>query len=197
MIPDHSISKGYPHDAPISQQRFANRLNIHVDSKGFIQVLKSDKYPLYRGISWLQNILFGKTTSFLKHRLYDYHEALKAAEDQIVEILFDRPFLPEDFGFEKLVGPQEIHDDPVTVYRSMYDHNITIHRAPEGNNYTLLKRDPDTKEFTEINLNLPCQRVAYNTFFALGVQVEPRVKDLALDGCYVQGIDQYEASLPA
>ncbi|HHT9135812.1 MAG TPA: hypothetical protein ACFYEK_01065 [Candidatus Wunengus sp. YC60] len=172
MIPDHSISKGYPHDEPISQKRFANRLNILPDGESKIQIHPTSAYPQFKGISWLQDQLFGRVTSFLRHRLFDYHEALKAAEAQIIDILFDRPFLPEDFGFEKLVGPKGIHDDPVTIYKSTFDDNITIHRDQDSNtHYIVLVREPDG-EFKEYRLNLACQRVAYNTFFALGIKIE-------------------------
>jgi hypothetical protein len=118
-------------------------------------------------------------TEFVFHRLYDFSEALKIAEEQIQTLLEEMPFIPEEFGFEVIHRPETISDSPVRVYASKYDPRFTLFREvmdvnsmetfrPE--NWVLMKNEND--EFQEIKVKLPCHRIAYAVFYSLGVKVE-------------------------
>lgn len=190
MIPGYNKTKGYPFEVAISKKRFIYRLNPAPDAKGIIKIFPNKtQYPIWKGVNWFHDFFSGKLISFLMHRIYDYDEALKAAEEQIDAILREEPFLPEDFGFIKAVGPQTIHDVPVTVYISKHNEDVSVFREIEkeitDNSLTwILMRQKENGEFYETRLFLPCHRIAYAAFHALGVEIEEEssVADLPAQG---------------
>jgi hypothetical protein len=174
MKTDHSITKGYPYDTVISRERFKIRPNIILDRKDKNKTklwMNKGDYPDYRPASWLQEKIAGKLIDFLEFRIFDYAEALMVAESQIDHLLEEGPFLPEDFGFIKTVGPKEIFDNPAKIYTSKYDDSISLFRNDnEECEWHMLKRVNGA--FNDTKLLLPNHRIAYAAFLALGVKVE-------------------------
>ncbi len=168
--PDYGITKGYPYDKPASEERFVVRLIPYIGSKGRVFINVDTKcYPDYKSPNWFQRTFVSKFTDFLMHRIYDYDQALLAAEAQIYEMQKDYPFVPEDFGFEKIYGPKTISDPPVSIYASKYNNNISIFRGKDDFWTMLTKKE---EGFDSKTLKFPCHRIAYATFHALQVKVE-------------------------
>lgn len=105
-------------------------------------------------------------------RLFDYAEALIVAENQINHILQDDPFIPEEFGFIKMLGPKDIKDRPEKIYVSKHNEDITLFRSPDKNyEWHMLERKADDA-FKDTVLYLPNHRIAYAAFVALSIKVE-------------------------
>lgn len=110
---------------------------------------------------------------------------LETAENQIEEIFHEMPFTPETFGFELIHQNKDIHEKPVRMYISKYNDAITLYQKPSDplsdtfNPYqwVLLEKITDGQFKEEINLVLPCHRIAYAAFYALGVKIEEPVDD--------------------
>jgi hypothetical protein len=174
MKTDHSISKGYPFDKVMSQERFKNRPVIVLNTENYKVESQWDKetFPTYKKPNFLQRLLAGSIINFLTFRLFDYAEALIVAENQIKHILQDEPFIPEEFGFVKMLGPKDIKDRPEKIYVSKYNEDITLFRSPDKNHeWHLLERKADDA-FKDTVLNLPNHRIAYAAFVALSIKVE-------------------------
>lgn len=115
---------------------------------------------------------------FLKTRL-------NIAENQIEEIFHEMPFTPEIFGFELIHQNKDIHEKPIRMYISKYNDAITLYQKPSDplsdtfNPYqwVLLEKITDGQFKEEINLVLPCHRIAYAAFYALGVKIEEPIDD--------------------
>jgi hypothetical protein len=174
MKTDHSITKGYPHEGVISRERFKIRPNIILDRKDKNKIklwMNKGEYPEYKPATWLQKLFAGKLIDFLEFRLFDYAEALMVAENQIDHLQEEQPFIPEDFGFIKAVGPKEIFDDPTKIYTSKYDENVSLFRNDDEEcEWHMLKRIDGA--FNDTKLLLPNHRIAYAAFTALGVKIE-------------------------
>ena len=177
MKPAHSITKGYPFDIVMSKDRFKNRPIVLLDFANKERILiEVDPivYPTFKKPSLLAKLFGGKTIDFLLHRLFDYAEALTVAETQVEHLLTDDPFIPEDFGFFKAVGPKTIHDNPSKIYISKHNEAVSIFRnADPEKKYdwrVLVRKTSDS--FTETQLCLPNHRIAYAAFYALGIKVE-------------------------
>lgn len=179
-MPGHSLVKSLPFIAIASIELFKNRPKIWLGEHGNVFVDIDEK-------------IWGKVEQddaglkeFAMHRLYDFDQALQMAEGQIIEILKEEPFIPEDFGFELIYKPETIHDSPVRVYESKFCPGLTLHRdvaPPEGDHdysvWTLMKKNEDGT-FSNQKLKLPCHRIAYAVFFAMGVQIEPAEGEAAV-----------------
>jgi hypothetical protein len=174
MKADHSITKGYPYDTIISQERFKVRPYVILDHKDKRKTkfwVDKGTFTDYKPATWLQRKIAGKLIDFLEFRIFDYAEALYVAETQITHLQEEQPFLPEDFGFIKTVGPVEIHDNPVKIYTSRYNDTISLFRNDEQEcEWILLKRVNGT--FQDTKLQIPNHRIAYAAFLALGIKVE-------------------------
>lgn len=175
MKPGHSITKGYPHDTIISQERFKNRLGVFLDKgrKNKVHFLVDKAfYPDFKGIYPRMSAAgFRRAIDFLIFRLFDYAEALLVAENHIEHLLEEQPFIAEDFGFIKVVGPKDITDNPTKIYTSKYDDTISIFRnMSEEYEWHLIKNNGGA--FQDTKLLIPNHRIAYALFFALGIKVE-------------------------
>lgn len=192
MNPGHKITEGYPHIGPISREIFKNRPIVEQMNDGKIQVTIDeaiwgnieDKGPR------------NDFEDFLLHRLFDYSEALKAAEDQITDMLHEDPFVPEDFGFVLMHKNKDITEAPVRIYTSKFDDTIILYRKPgsiddkdwnpamwvlEQKAIDPSGNDQNPCKLTTI-LNLPCARIAYAAFFAIGIKMkEEKVYDPNID----------------
>lgn len=173
MTIDHSTSKGYPYDIIISRDRFKYRMDPLIDKKtGKILIRPAaEAYPGFTGFTWLNRLFAGWQIDFLMFRIFDYAEALTVAENQIEHLLEEQPFLPEDFGFIKSVGPKEVTDNPTKIYISIYDESLSIFRnMNEDFEWHLIKNEGGA--FKDTKLQIPNHRIAYALFFALGIKVE-------------------------
>lgn len=105
---------------------------------------------------------------------------IKVAESQLEEVFHEMPFNPETFGFELIHQNKDIHEKPVRMYISKYNNSITLYQKPSDplsdsfNPYqwALVEKLGDSEFKEEINLNLPCHRIAYAAFYALGIKIE-------------------------
>lgn len=172
--PGHAINKGYPYLEIVTEAVFPNRVKVGMDENGMVAI-DYDKEVFPADIQSAS-----QKEQFLLHRLFDFSEALKVAEDQIRTLLEEEPFIPEEFGFEVIAKPVDFaNDSPVRVYASKFDPKYTLYRevqdissgsfAPE--NWVLMKKNEDGS-FSEIRVKLPCHRIAYALFYGLGVKVE-------------------------
>lgn len=176
--PAYAIHKGYPFDCIQSKKLFAYRPEILLseDNKPGIGVDLS-VYPQTEKLGqWDAD---NKWNNFLLDRLVDFKSALEIAEDQIEALFEEKHFEPTEFGFELVVKPETVADNPTRMYISRLDSSYSLFRKPgniedpnwDTSIWTLMKKTEDGR-FTEMELRFPCHRIAYATFFALGVQVE-------------------------
>lgn len=187
MNPGHSITKGYPYEKVISQERFKNRIKIILDRRHTrknkdVTELYADPllYPDYKPATWLQRFIAGKIIDFLEFRIFDYAEALMVAESQIQHILEEQPFLPEDFGFIKTVGPKDVTDNPTKIYTSKYNDKISLFQNDEEDNEWVLLTRRDDGSYFDTKLQIPNHRIAYALFYGLNVKVEDE-KDVEVE----------------
>lgn len=172
-LPGHSINEGYPFDKIVTAEAMPHRLDCKQGPDG--RVL----------INWDASIFGAHETmeelkDFLIHRLFDYSEALKISEDQIRSLLDEMPFMPEEFNFVLIHAPDGIHDSPVRLYQSKFNPEYSLYREvgnPNDENWDasrwmLLKKEGDNV-FKPIPVLLPCHRIAYALFYALGIQIKP------------------------
>jgi hypothetical protein len=110
-------------------------------------------------------------------RLYDFQEALSVAEGQVADLLEELPFIPENYGFELAHKHTGIDQPPVRIYVSKYDGRYSLFRksAPEGFDanvaaWTILKKNDDST-FHENEVIIPCDRIAYALFLAMGIKI--------------------------
>ena len=205
----YALSKGYPFSGCKSQETFKNRPGFTLDGDGAVQIIiDKDIYPdcppllntdndglAFTGIKDLKKD-FEANKAFLLNRLYDYDMALTIAEQQIIDMMHDSPFIPESFGFEVLAKPSDIHDAPVTIYGSKFRPDISLYQDAESiNDWVLLRKDE--VGFTKIPVKLSSQRCAVQLFFALGIKVQEEkvVEALSLKQKVLQAIDEENAGI--
>ncbi len=181
--PGYSTTKTrYPYDRVETMAIFPNRVEFTQNQEGKIGCnIDVEKYPQLK--AWNLETEDSKENKqlmidFLMDRAFDLQEALKVAENQILELLDEDPFIPEQFGFELVHKPETIHDSPIRVYQSTYDDNYTLHR-PVGDVFDdnwdpsiwiLQHKNEDNTIFTE-ELCIPCHRIAYAYFYAKRIKV--------------------------
>lgn len=177
--PGHSTNKNYPYRDIPSKILFPYRPEIgQQDGKVFIAPGSfKDSLP---ADPWDAD---NKWNQFLLDRLYQFSEYLKIAEGQIEDLLEERPFMPEHFGFELAHSHQDITEAPVRIYVSKFKDSVAIWRKPADINnpewnYALWMLTTKNEDGTmkEQELHLPCHRIAYAAFFALGIQIEGEKK---------------------
>lgn len=175
-IPGHSINEGYPFNEVVTEKNFPNRVICTQDKSGKIFV------------NWSSDV-FGKPETedamkdFLINRLFDYSEALKICEDQVRSLLDEMPFIPEEFGFEVVHKPDSIHDSPIRMYQSKLNPDYTLFREPgdtlsddwDPTAWVLMKKEGN--EFRQTPVFLPCHRIAYALFYALGIKIKEDKKN--------------------
>ncbi len=188
--PGYSTTKTrYPYDRVETLAIFSNRVSFVQDKEGKVGCsIDLEKYPQLK--AWnLESEDSAENKQlmidFLMDRAFDFQEALKVAENQILELLDEDPFIPEQFGFELVHKPETIHDSPIRIYQSKYDDNYTLHR-PVGDVFDdswdpsiwiLQHKNEDNTIFTE-ELCIPCHRIAYAYFYAKRIKVmEEKPKD--------------------
>lgn len=172
--PGHSLKKGYPWCGAVSKDQLPNRVRIVLETDNVLTV-----HP--QGFEEPKAEDVAAHIDFLTSRCFDFQEALKSAEDQIAEMMTEDPFVPEDLGFELVHKPETIHDSPVRIYSSKYDDRFTLHREVldiydenmDASQWVIMKKRPDSDKFDRIEVKIPCYRIAYALFWALGVIMEP------------------------
>jgi hypothetical protein len=187
--PGHSVNKGYPYSAIVSKEIMKQRLALDLfkDQEGAKVFFRAEPlltdFPTWPGypsqskeglIQADQNQLID-AYQFMLDRAYDYHMALETAEGQINVLLDEKPFIPERHGFYTGVRNENFTDQPVHVYLSKYSEGIALYRkpgdSPENLTMWVLSKKDDHGKLQMIDINLPCERIAYATLFALGVQM--------------------------
>lgn len=189
-MPDHSTCKGYPWTGVKTETSYPAEKRF----TSFQKVMLDPLEPNYVKIG-TEKYMHKKIKELACH-LIDAEDALMKAEEQIRFMQEDSPFVPEEFGFECVARPESITEAPIKIYCSKYNPNYSIYKI-FGKRYDwklLIKKDDVT--FDEITLHLPCHRIAYAFFVAMGVKVEGAIDiDYTLETNRVESIIQYEALL--
>jgi hypothetical protein len=187
--PGHSVNKGYPFDFPISQLTFKDRPRVWEKEDGKIAIdWDKDKFPPVG--PEMQDLI-----DFCLFRLIDFQEALLNAEGQIMDMLAEKPFIPEDHGFKVAIQHTKVTDAPLRIYENKFNPDISLFRKPgdpgdENWNpsvWTLMRKltvgATEQTKFQQDDLILPCARIAYATLFALGVQMtDPSLEETLATG---------------
>jgi hypothetical protein len=167
--PGHSLIRGYPYDTIVSRDQLVNRVKVFLEADEKISMdLRTYADP---GEDPKEQI------AFLMSRLFDTQEALKTAEQQIFDILEEKPFTPDSLGFELVSKPEDWHDTPDRMYSSKYDDRFVLYREPVDVNdsnwdttrWIIMKKNDVTGRFDKIMVKLPCYRIAYAVLSSLGV----------------------------
>ena len=180
--PGHAINKGYPYERVESRHLFSNRVELRQNQEGHIG-LHVDYTTFPQAKEAFESDDKRLIIDFLMDRLFDFQEALILAEEQVISILTEDPFIPEEFGFESAFEPETPQDAPIRVYRSKYNSNITIHRpigdvmSDDWDPAVWILQEKKEDAFTNTTVKLPCHRIAYALFYGLGVQVEEKTKE--------------------
>lgn len=176
--PGHSITKGYPYDFPVTQDTHPLRPSFEdVESNGenILKVTFDGSTRCFARGSFVANLV-----TYLD-------SALRESETQVKNILDEYPFIPEEFGFEKVHSPKSIKDIPAFVWQSVYNSELYMHRKDGGvgddnrSNYSwvIMKRNEDGT-ISSFEVYLPCHRIAYAFFIAANIVIER--EDRAVDG---------------
>lgn len=90
-----SMFAGYPHDGKVkSAETFPNRIPTRIVEGKVMAHINDNFYP-----DWKDCGEDHDKVDFLLDRIHDYNTALDIAEQQILDIAAEYPFLPQDFGF--------------------------------------------------------------------------------------------------
>lgn len=172
--PGHSLNKGYPYAGLESQRQLPNRIKIILAEDNKLE-LKLQEFG-DPGADLKDQLMFSIS------RAFDFQEALTTAEQQIMDLLHDDPFLPEQFGFDLVHKPESISDSPIRVYSSIHDDRFTMHREIidvhdsnlDATKWVIMKKHEGSDKFDSILVKIPCTRIAYALFSALGLVMEAK-----------------------
>lgn len=175
--PGHSLNKGYPYNGVESMRSMQNRPSLQMDDHGKIVISWNEKHfgPVKDNQKERTEL-----EDFLLHRLYDFQETLSIAEDQVQDLLEEGPFVPESYGFVVVAKNKTITEQPVRIYQSVFNPSHSLFRKPQdttrsfdASKWTLLSKN-ENGSFSELELSLPCDRIAYAVFFGLGIPMEKK-----------------------
>lgn len=179
--PGHSVNKGYPYNGIESLKRWPefNRPHIGLDENetAYIAI---DKEVFPEAPSFPERL--DDVSTFLLHRLFDYKVALEMAEDQLKTVFEERPFIPERLGFKTIHNNKSPFDGPPSrLYQSELSENFSLFRKPQDvndpnfdNSGWVINIRQEDGTFKEIEASLPCERIAYAFFFAIGMKMPER-----------------------
>jgi hypothetical protein len=177
--PGHRVTKGYPFEKVESKDLFPSRVKTayHEDSKKISIDINPEIFPDLPEVGE-QRTGF---EDFLMFRLHEAMNALEIAEGQIQDMLDEDPFIPEYLGFEIVHENEQPTEAPIKIYNSKYSEGVSIFRKPSDVHdpnwdpaiWTMLQKNPngEAQAFKETTLHLPCQRIAYAAFYALGIKM--------------------------
>jgi hypothetical protein len=184
--PGHAINDGYPFSHIVSRRTHIDRIGATIHPNNEVQLfIERDKWPAYEEL--LPDLPEKRTPfeGFLFNRIYDLTQALNQAEGQIEDILREKPFNPQSYGFEVAVKNKKITDQPLKIFVSKFNENVTLYRKPidlteddfkvDLNKWILMRKEINAEgqpHMTSVEINLPCDRIAYAAFYALGVKVK-------------------------
>lgn len=186
--PGYQLTKGHPFDVPASKVFYKNRPIFFINEAGKAQlagtvedgVFTPDSTSPTRG--WPSFEHPDHERDFLYNRNYQAHEALYLAESQINDMLEEFPFIPETYGFE-LAHKHEFGEAPARIYVSKLDSTWSLYRKPNDDSPSQstwrLLRKREHGEFDQIEVNLPCARIAYAAFWALGIKMKADVEEIS------------------
>jgi hypothetical protein len=187
--PGHSTTKGYPYEKSISREQLVSRPILTIDNENRVRMsVEPGAFPRMKETMSDEEML-----DFLYDRLFDFQEALKIAENQITHILEDSPFIPDDFGFKKTVGPKSIKDNPTKIYTSKYNDKISLFRNDEDPLEWVILEKQENDIFRQTKLRIPNHRIAYAVFYSLNIQVhgDNEVKSFNIE---VREMEKFTAS---
>ena len=158
-----ALFKGYPYDGIKSRETFKHRPEFKFDGKERVVLTfipGEFKVPAVMTEQELKDFLF--------FRCFDFQQALRTAETQIADIYIQKeyPFIPEDFGFKKVVVEGASESATVNLYNNGC---FTIVRStdPQGpSDGWLVGID---REIIKRVVRIPNMLVAHALFTALGV----------------------------
>ena len=117
-----SLKKGYPFLLPMSiedyplQDRIGDIIHIENEQINMTKDLVEKKFGLEAGVD---QATFDKAYFLgMTDRVLVAEHALAGAENQIIDMMKDMPFVPENFGFEAAIAPENIQDSPITIFKS-------------------------------------------------------------------------------
>lgn len=202
-----TIKTLYPYYRVESLVVFPNRpeFNQGEDGRVFVNIEQS-KYPeqfariFKEGISETEKIMH--LNDFLLDRGLDFQRALNMCEEQVMELLSEDPFIPEQFGFELIHSPKTIDESPIRVYGSKYDDRYMIHRPVrdtldkswDPSEWVLQKNENGT--ITSETIKIPCHRIAYAFFYAKGIQVMPKKEDEIVKDYIIEEVKNEDLEKP-
>lgn len=167
--PGHTIDGGFPHEAPASLLFYKNRPKFFLNQEGKVEV--SCDAAIFKPWETDQDRI-----EFLFNRNFQAHEALDVAENQIRDMLREYPFVPESFGFEVAHKNEQVIDVPVRIYVSKFDPAWSLYRKPKDRSVSLsrwiLIKKLEHGKFHEIEVDLPCARVAYALLWGLCIKMK-------------------------
>lgn len=169
-IPPHTIENEYPFHGVQTQLEWFDRPTVKVigdenDPKNHRVVISDGGTPLM----YIRSL----------------EKALHLAEAQIADMLLDQPVNLDVLGFTLEHKNDNIEDYPVKIYLSKCGR-FSVARVPQdphSQEYNpceyIMQRKNEDGSLTDIKLFLPCQRVAFHTFYGLGVEMMEPVQDAA------------------
>lgn len=163
-IPPHGLAKGYPWSGIASK-------GFYPPQERVVTLMNGDDIAFKKP----EEIDFDDTERWLAQKSLPAHEALCMAEEQIEYMMEEKPFIPDLFGFEAIVKPQDTTDVPITIYQSKFDENIIIFRKSKSDyGWTIQQKQTEgtMPPIKDIDVTIPCERIAYALFYALGIKVE-------------------------
>lgn len=150
------IINSYPFDGPKTREIFPNRLNpslregkvlINIDPEVFPDFYKEEQ----------------QLTDFLLDRIFDYHNALNVAEQQIFDMSEEYPFIPEDFNFKEDELPEGSSESFINK-KFYYNDNGHIITRLSDNEWMIT-----SNTMNPIKLTINNSREAYTTLKALAI----------------------------
>lgn len=168
-IPPHTIENEYPFHGVQTQLEWFDRPTVKVigdenDPKNHRVVISDGGTPLM----YIRSL----------------EKALHLAEAQIADMLLDQPVNLDVLGFTLEHKNDGIEDYPVKIYLSKCG-KFSVGRVPQdphSQEYNpceyIMQRKNEDGSLTDIKLFLPCQRVAFHTFYGLGVEMMEPVQDV-------------------
>lgn len=176
--PGHSIDNTFPFDGTIASRLFyKNRPRFFLNKEGKVEV-EADTSVFKPWETDQERI------DFLFNRNRDAHEALDLAERQIEDMMREFPFIPEEYGFEVAHAPQDITDSPIRIYVSRVDPAWSLYRKPNDNSPSqsawVLLQKREHGEFHQVDVNIPCARIAYAVLWSLGIKIKQSIPEVEL-----------------
>lgn len=167
---EFALQKGYPFLPPVSIENYP--VDQRIQDSMFIenQVIQMNKPMVEKKLgleSGVDDSTFDKAFYLgIVDRVLVSEHALAESENQIIDMMKDMPFIPEDFQFDKAISPGSINDSPVTIYKSKLMSGVLLTREPDQNNHWIIMKDGSKTKYL-----ITSARVAVCIFYALEIPI--------------------------